>query len=306
MRSTILKKKHKAAATGAMAKRTSFILRYLMASMRLLVLTLMLYVLWFELEGKGQIEEISEPVEHAASNVQMNGDRGGGSGEIAPAAAAVEDTTSQQEASVLEDVKDPAPIAELIELEAGLPYYSLPDGYVALTFDDGPSEYTKDIVDLLVEHEIGATFLFVGRHASRMPELAVYAEQNGMRVGNHSWDHHDLVLLSQKKMGSNIERSNKALEKIVDAPVTLFRPPYGSMDERLMDAVADMDMKLLMWNRDPKDWKARSAEEVVQYFRDTNPSGGIYVLHEKKVTLEALPAIIRILKKKELKFAVFQ
>ncbi|MNW14005.1 hypothetical protein D3C71_2121120 [compost metagenome] len=63
---------------------------------------------------------------------------------------------------------------------------------------------------------------------------------------------------------------------------------------------------MLLWNRDPEDWKADTAEEITQYFYNTDPSGGIYLLHEKAVTVKALPAIIEYLKGKQLKFAIFR
>lgn len=184
--------------------------------------------------------------------------------------------------------------------------YSLPKGYVALSFDDGPSAYTEQIVDILTEHEVAATFLFVGKNAEHNPDAVGYASENGMSVGSHSWDHSKLPQLDQTARIENMDQTNQVLEQITNKPVTIFRPPYGLIDSKLAEDVTDEDMKVLMWNRDPEDWKAKSSKHIIQYFHDLDPSGGIYVLHENKMTVKALPDIITYLKEQELKFVVFE
>lgn len=208
-----------------------------------------------------------------------------------------------------EDATNPASdneFVEMITLAGDAPLYKLPSGYVALTFDDGPSDYTKAIVDILRERGVAGTFLFVGRNADRYPEEAAYASENGMAVGNHSWDHSRLPEIKIDDISANIEKANEAIAKRSSSPVSVFRPPYGAMNDDLELAAAELGMKLLMWNRDPEDWKADTASEIIQYFKQLSASGGIYVMHEKKATLDALPDIIDYLLEQKLKFAVFQ
>ncbi|MNG15747.1 Bifunctional xylanase/deacetylase precursor [compost metagenome] len=127
-----------------------------------------------------------------------------------------------------------------------------------------------------------------------------------MSVGNHSWDHSKLTRVNKQSSEANITKANGELNKDGAKSVTLFRPPYGLINEALASVVKDQQMKVLMWNRDPEDWDANTRDEIIDYFEKVNPSGGIYVLHEKKHTVEALPAIIQYLKKKQLKFVIFQ
>ncbi|GGG73023.1 polysaccharide deacetylase family protein [Paenibacillus radicis (ex Gao et al. 2016)] len=195
---------------------------------------------------------------------------------------------------------------EIVQLPADKMQYSLPKGYVALTFDDGPSVYTEQIVDILKENDVAATFLFIGKNAKRKQEAAAYASEQGMTVGNHSWSHSDLSKLKSEKASEELKQTNELLEDITGNPTTIFRPPYGAVSDELKSQVKKLGMKTLMWNRDPEDWHVKSASDIVKYFHQTNPSGGIYVLHEKKITAEALPEIIEYLKKKKLKFAVFE
>ncbi|KAI7278317.1 hypothetical protein KC345_g6042 [Hortaea werneckii] len=184
--------------------------------------------------------------------------------------------------------------------------YSLPKGYVALSFDDGPSEYTRQIVDILQEHGVAANFLFIGQNADSHPAEVSYADEHGMPVGSHSWDHSDMTKNSGAENRSNLEQATRELEQNMQSAVTIFRPPYGAVNDELAAEAARQHMKLLLWNRDPEDWKADSAEQVIRYFHKTDPSGGIYLLHEKAVTVEALPDIIDYLKAKGLKFAIFK
>ncbi|WP_438444996.1 polysaccharide deacetylase family protein [Gorillibacterium sp. sgz5001074] len=196
--------------------------------------------------------------------------------------------------------------AELIEITGDKSFYRVDKGYVALSFDDGPSVYTKKIVDLLVEGQAAASFLFVGKNAEHYPDAVTYTSSKGMPVGNHSWDHSKLTALSATERKENLERTNRLLEELTGQPVSLFRPPYGALDASVTETAQGLKLKLLLWNRDAEDWNAKSAADILRYFHQVDPSGGVYVLHEDKQTVEALPDIIRYLQELGLKFTVFQ
>ncbi|MDQ0113383.1 polysaccharide deacetylase family protein [Paenibacillus harenae] len=198
---------------------------------------------------------------------------------------------------------------KVLEADADKYTYSVPKGYVALTFDDGPSEYTEQIVDILKEYDIAATFLFVGLNVKHDPEAAAYAVDNGMAVGNHSWAHNNLTKSTDEENTNSIARVNELIESESadeDTVVNLFRPPYGAINDDVKAVVKREQMKVLMWNRDPVDWKAKTKRQILSYFKQKPPSGGIYVMHEKKLTVEALPEIIQYLKSKQLKFVIFK
>ncbi|MEK4325594.1 polysaccharide deacetylase family protein [Paenibacillus sp. FSL R7-0312] len=207
-----------------------------------------------------------------------------------------------------EDTSAAAPetAVEEIELDGNSYEYSLPQGYVALSFDDGPSQYTRQIVDILDEYGVAANFLFIGQKASRRPAEVRYANEHGMPVGSHSWDHSDMTRNSPEENRKNLERASRELESNMNSAVTIFRPPYGAVNDELAAEAKRQHMKLLLWNRDTEDWKADNAPQVLRYFHTTDPSGGIYLLHEKAVTVQALPEIIEYLQAQGLKFAVFK
>lgn len=230
---------------------------------------------------------------------------------ITPAALDNQEKSSQlplspaaQNVSPVQDEGE-SPFYKLLSIDDGKFTYGLPKGYVALTFDDGPSVYTKQIVDMLTEQKVAASFLFVGKKAQQFPDAVAYADEHGMTIGNHSWDHTKLTSRNQKSYKNSINKATKTLEALTDKPVTLFRPPYGAIDAALAANVLDEGMKVLMWNRDPEDWKADKPDDILRYFRKIDPSGGIYVLHEKAATVEALPDIIQYLKDEQLTFIIF-
>ncbi|MDQ0192438.1 polysaccharide deacetylase family protein [Paenibacillus wynnii] len=273
-------------------------LRCIMFSFLLLLLSLR----WDESLFTDRVEALEEPV-----NVSLKGDS---VNLLQPLIR----TASIQIAPIdppSDDISDPpnkpsrTPNNEF-ELDIDTFEYGLPKGYVALTFDDGPSSYTKQIVDILVEHNVSASFFFVGRNVLHRPDEVKYAHEHDMPIGNHSWDHSEMTGNTDQENETNLLKVNQALENIIQSPITMFRPPYGSIDHNLADKVMDQHMKVLLWNRDPEDWRAKSPEEILNYFHKADSSGGIFLLHERKFTVEALPEIIEYLQSKNLKFAIFK
>ncbi|WP_019914752.1 polysaccharide deacetylase family protein [Paenibacillus sp. HW567] len=212
----------------------------------------------------------------------------------------------EQAPEKVEAAQAQSPLVELLELDGSRYEYSLAKGYVALSFDDGPSEYTRQIVDILQEHGVAANFLFIGQNAKQHPDEVRYAAEHGMPVGSHSWDHSEMTKNSIEENRTNLARSIRELEQTTGEPVTVFRPPYGAINSKLAAEAGRQHLKVLLWNRDPEDWKVNTAEQILHYFHNTDPSGGIYLLHEKAITVKALPEIIDYLKSKKLKFAILK
>ncbi|NMA14800.1 MAG: polysaccharide deacetylase family protein [Clostridia bacterium] len=178
---------------------------------------------------------------------------------------------------------------------------SLPEGYVALTFDDGPSKYTEEILAVLEDYDIPATFFFIGQNIKRFPEAVTAVRDKGHGVGLHSFSHRALRDLSQEALEEDIASCLEVIEPYVD-DVALFRPPYGMYDDHIKNIVLKHGMSLVLWNRDPKDWDAGSSRQIIKAVLDTPPSGGIYVMHETELTLEALPQIIEEILAEGLEF----
>ncbi|GAA0136264.1 hypothetical protein YSY43_31050 [Paenibacillus sp. YSY-4.3] len=184
--------------------------------------------------------------------------------------------------------------------------FGLPKGKAALTFDDGPSKYTKAIADILTEHEVGGTFFFIGKNVKKYPDSVQYAKSSGYAVGSHSMNHLELPKLSGDKQKYEITHPNELIEKITKEPVVLFRPPYGAHNDSVTDIVRGIDNKMVLWNVDTKDWESRDAEKIYNSVAKSKVSGSIILLHESQATVDALPRIIQFLKEQDLEIVNLQ
>ena len=204
-----------------------------------------------------------------------------------------------------EDPGNEDPDVRSLLLQPGDVVGTVPRGYVALTFDDGPSVHTRAIVDILEEQGVAATFFFIGEHLLAYPGAVEYAHSRGMALGNHSWSHRSLVRGDPCFRTEIVETSN-LLSSMTNSPVMLFRPPFGLLNNELKAFLANEDMKTVLWDRDPEDWRAVGAQDIVDYVVEADPPGGIFLLHETRHTVEALVTIIHYLKEQDLKFVIFE
>jgi peptidoglycan/xylan/chitin deacetylase (PgdA/CDA1 family) len=127
---------------------------------------------------------------------------------------------------------------------------------------------------------------------------------SGDLVGNHSEDHADLVRQSPQKQAQEVADCMQAIEQIDSTPAHLFRPPYGAYNKQTLAVLKQDHFALALWNRDPRDWAAHSAEDIVNAVLSDHPSGGVFDLHDTAMTLQALPAIIEGLQKQHLKLVL--
>lgn len=252
---------------------------------------------------KAEVTRNDVPTAHvSASFSDLNSSSVSDAAEVVTADQTV--TTKQDSIQISEHETQSA--FKVIDITEEKKFFGLPKEYVALTFDDGPSKLTEEIVDILTEQKVPATFLFIGQNVSHHSDAVTYASEHGMSIGNHSWDHSVLTKSTLEEQSENLSKANDAIEALTDKPVTLFRPPYGAVNDDLVSAAKGQHMKTLLWNRDPEDWNAKKPEDIIRYFHHVEAAGGIYVMHEDKNTLEALPAIIKYLKSKDLTFVAFK
>lgn len=199
-------------------------------------------------------------------------------------------------------------------IQSSLPYikledsitYSLPEGYVSLTFDDGPSIYTEKIVDILKQYKVGGTFFFIGMNVKKHPDYVRYVQSNGFSIGNHSMNHMNMSDLPYEKQRDELMQSSEAIEDITNEEVVLFRPPFEALNEQTKNVIQDYQNKMILWNRDPKDWKTRDADKIFNYIHNTEASGSIIVFHESQAVINALPRIIEHLQEQNLNIVSLQ
>ena len=169
---------------------------------------------------------------------------------------------------------------------------------VALTYDDGPYAKTESkIVDTLAENGCVATFFYLGNRVENDTDTVKMAYDAGCEIGNHSWSHPDLTGLSNKEIKSQLNRTNKIISKVIGVKPELFRPPYGSFNDRVLEAA---DMPAILWTVDTLDWSSRDAKAVFKVIKKTkNLDGKIILMHSiYGSTAKATEKIVPYLQKK--------
>ena len=171
----------------------------------------------------------------------------------------------------------------------------------ALTFDDGPSPYTPELLKTLDANGIKATFFLLGKNAAYYSDIARQVINAGHEIGNHSWSHPNLKKLGAEAQNWQIAATDAVLRELGAAPVYM-RPPYGSFDQRTVKIVEDLGMSVILWSMDSYDWKrlpenyARIVSTRGTVYEDGSLRG-IFLFHDiHKKTVDDLPRIISELK----------
>jgi peptidoglycan-N-acetylglucosamine deacetylase len=179
---------------------------------------------------------------------------------------------------------------------------------VALTFDDGPDRnYTNQILDILKQEHVSATFFVVGYMAQAYPDVLQRIDQEGHIIGNHSWNHPQFTKLSSAKVNGQIKRTNEVIKQVIAKEPILLRPPYGSIQQGLAKELNQKGFKVINWSVDTLDWKKRKPNSILKTVKRQMRPGGIILQHsaggpQLKSTVEALPDIIAYLKRNQYEF----
>lgn len=196
----------------------------------------------------------------------------------------------------------PNPAVTVIPL--GLPKWEGQQKLVALTFDDGPDgKYTPAVLDMLAELEVKATFFVVGSQAEKYPEVLMRIHEEGHDLGNHTFLHSKLTALPEEQLRAEIQDGSESIAKLIGAPVTLFRAPYGAVSPEVLMAAAEAGQQPVGWTVDTRDWEGVSAEVILEKVKMQTKPGGVILMHsfggaggKLDNTLEALPEVVRFLR----------
>ena len=124
----------------------------------------------------------------------------------------------------------------------------------ALTFDDGPSQYTDELLDILDEYDIKATFCVMGAHVEKYPEVVKRAYESGHHIASHTYSHPHLMSLTNEEIIYEMKATEKAIQDAIGIKPTYVRPPFGEADSRVKALMKSMGYKILLWNVDPTDY----------------------------------------------------
>lgn len=181
---------------------------------------------------------------------------------------------------------------------------------LALTFDDGPSESTPEVLEILGGYGVPATFFQCGANVDRLPAISVEVAARGHEIGNHSYSHPYLFLRSPRKIAEELRRAQESIQFHTGTTPEFFRAPYGARWFGLGAAQRKMQLTGVMWSAIGYDW-SRRADEVVARMAASVAGGSILCLHDGRklcekpdvsVTVEAVRRLVPLLLDRGYKF----
>jgi peptidoglycan/xylan/chitin deacetylase (PgdA/CDA1 family) len=180
-----------------------------------------------------------------------------------------------------------------------LPAAAARAGQVAITIDDGPDpEVTPQVLALLAEHGVKASFFLIGRLAGQYPELVAEMVRRGHSVENHSYHHgHFFAMLGPWRMARQVERGQDCLTALTGQRPRFFRPPAGLRNRFLEPILARNGLWLASWTRRGYDTRNHDAEDVRRRLLRNLAGGDILLLHDGHAahTTDGQPVILVVL-----------
>lgn len=180
-----------------------------------------------------------------------------------------------------------------------LPVYSVQttEKKIALSFDCAwGAEDFDSMMETLDKHNVKATFFMTGGFVSDNPECVKTLVEKGHEPGNHSEHHYDMATITAGEMKTEIMDVHKKVKELTGKDMKVFRPPYGSYNNVLIDTVYGCDYYPIQWDVDSLDWKGISAAEITKRVTGKVTNGSIVLFHNAgEHTPEALPDILNYL-----------
>ena len=167
---------------------------------------------------------------------------------------------------------------------------------VALTFDDGPTEYTSQVLDLLERYDAKGTFFVIGSSlsAKTKPVLQRMADM-GCEIGMHDLNHANLTKLSASTNTKRIERMRTLISAQIEGgyDVHLLRPPYGYLNKAVRQACKAGNVASIRWSVDTRDWSNKNPKIILKIVKSDTRDGAIILFHDRlAATVTALQDVI--------------
>ncbi len=182
---------------------------------------------------------------------------------------------------------------------------------VALTFDDGPSPDTSDILDCLCRENVKATFFLIGREVEKYPEIARRIADEGHEIGNHSYSHPIFLFRTPSRTHRELEMTQEIIKRTIGVEPKVARPPCGVRSPAYFAAATKLGLQTIQWSDTGYDWKKISARRIADNVLENVQSDSIVLLHDgdsagknnRRATTKALPLVLRGLREKGLRVA---
>ena len=156
-----------------------------------------------------------------------------------------------------------------------------PAGYIALTFDDGPSgAITEKLLDGLAARNVKATFFLCGYRIETFPEIAQRMAEEGHELGLHSNRHDYMQHMTKEEALDDLAECQSILTESTGVSARLFRPPGGLYSQALLAASRELGLSVVFWSVDPHDWDKEKSSQVLPYLLSHASAGDIILMHD--------------------------
>ncbi len=174
--------------------------------------------------------------------------------------------------------------------------------YVALTFDDGPSgRFTERLLEGLAERNVHATFFLCGYRLEDYGDLALEVRRQGHEVGLHGYSHDSMAKMSGETLRRELEQTRALLP--AGCPVSLMRPPGGNANETVGQIAGEMNLSIISWSVDPKDWATNDTNLIFRRMMSMAGDGDVILLHDMTdSTVDAALALVDELQEQGYRF----
>lgn len=163
------------------------------------------------------------------------------------------------------------------------------------------NEYLIDLLRILKENEVKATFFLDGTWTYKYPLLAKKIKEDGHEIGNHAYSHPDMREITLENIKWELRQTNEIIQKELGLKPRLFTPPSGEFDERVVYWAAQEDMNTVLSTIDTQDWKKPNPKDIEEKIKINLRSGAIILMHPTESSLLALSGMLKIIRERGYK-----
>lgn len=158
------------------------------------------------------------------------------------------------------------------------------------------TEYLDDILSVLDSNNVKTTFFVGGSWVARNNEMLLKIAERGHEIGNHGYNHKDHDKISSALSQEEIEKTSALVEAVIGKGTSLFAPPSGAVNSRVVSDAQKQNHKTIMWTKDTIDWRDKDSNLVFKRATEGIGNGFLILMHPTAHTLEALDRVIKSLK----------
>lgn len=164
---------------------------------------------------------------------------------------------------------------------------------LALTFDDGPSALTPQLLTTFTTHQARATLFMLGQAASLHPQTVRSAFDQGFEIGNHTTDHKMLNSISADQVRFQLRDTQERLRSMTGVNPTVMRPPYAGRNKTSDAICAQLGLAVVIWTDSPSDWVNRDKQTIIDLTLKRARRNAIMLFHDTHTwTVEAMATLV--------------